>query len=517
MSVMKSLQRALLAIGLAGALASVAVLGQALWSFNALDLSARKAMVAKDVVADILPPPMYLIEMRLVLSEAVEQSMPLAKADSELARLQKEYEDRVQYWTANPPFGLETHLLGAQHRAAQTFMAAARSEVLDKLKAGDLPGAQAGLHRADELYLAHRHEVDGTVAAGLQLAESSLTDFAQAQHQGLLTMIGVAIGLLVTTLLIYRAAARSIVNPIEQCADHALAVSQGDLTRAVVVDRGDAIGRLQQALANMSAQLARIVGEVHSGVEQIASAGSEIAQGNGDLSARTEAQASNLQQTAASMEQIAGSVRSAAQSAQHANDRAGKALGVAGDSGETMARLATTMHGIREASAKIGNIIAVIDGIAFQTNILALNAAVEAARAGEQGRGFAVVAGEVRALAQRSAEAAKEIKTLIGESSERVEAGHTIAASAGQAIDDMVAQVREVAELVTQISRASSEQSAGMEQINQAVSHLDGATQQNAALVEETAAAAESLSQHAHRVAESMGWFKLRGSANTYA
>jgi methyl-accepting chemotaxis protein len=513
MKLMKSLRWSLLSIGLTGALAAMAVLGQALWSFNALDASARKAMVAKDVVADILPPPMYLIEMRLVLSEAVEQSLPLDQAEAEFARLQKEYKQRADYWQAHPPYGLEAYLLGAQHRAAQAFMQAARTDVLDKLKAGDHDGAVSGLRHANELYLAHRHEVDGTVVAGNQLGDSSATAFEQARHEGLLMMMGVTLGLLVATALVYRWAGRSITVPIAQCADQAHTVAQGDLTREMVVDRNDEIGRLQRSLADMTTQLARIVGDVRLGVEQIVSAGGQIAQGNGDLSARTEQQASSLQQTAASMEQMASNLRAATHNAQRASVLSGQASAVAGDGGEAMARMVSTMGEIREASAKIGNIIGVIDGIAFQTNILALNAAVEAARAGEQGRGFAVVAGEVRALAQRSAEAAKEIKVLIGESGTRVESGHEIAASAGKTIDDVVLQVREVAALVTQISTASTEQSAGVEQVNQAVSHLDNATQQNAALVEETAAAAESLRQQAQRLAEAVGWFRLRDNA----
>ena len=508
MTLMKSLRGSLLAIGLTGAIAALAVLGQALWSFHSLDASARKAMVAKDVVADILPPPMYLIEMRLVLSEAVEHSIALSVAEAEFTRLRGEYQQRAAYWKANPPYGLEAHLLGEQDRAAQAFLVSGR-DVLDRLKSGDATGAARGLGQADRLYQVHRREVDKTVVEGNRLGDESATEFEHSRRQGLTLMIAVSVAFLAATWLIYRWASRSIVVPIRRCADQVDRVAKGDLSSRVAADRNDEIGWLQRALSAMTAQLAHSVGDVRMGVEQIASAASQIAQGNTDLSGRTERQASSLQEAAASMDQIAGNARATSDHAQRADRLAGTASEVVRDGEAAMVRLVTTMDEIRDASARIGNIIGVVDGIAFQTNILALNAAVEAARAGELGRGFAVVAGEVRALAQRSGDAAKEIKGLIAESGRCVESGHEIATSTGKTIERVMDQVREVAALISQISTASSEQSVGIGQTNQAVSMLDSTTQQNAALVEETAAAAQSLHQQAEHLATSVAWFKL--------
>ena len=259
----------------------------------------------------------------------------------------------------------------------------------------------------------------------------------------------------------------------------------------------------------MQQSLARLVGAVRGASDSIATGSQEIAAGNGDLSRRTETQASHLQQTAAAMDELSQTVQANADTAQQANHMADGASVAAEKGGEVVSRVVTTMHDIAQSSRKIADIIGVIDGIAFQTNILALNAAVEAARAGEQGRGFAVVAGEVRLLAQRSAEAAREIKVLIGTSVEKVENGTRLVGDAGQTMDAIVAQVRGVSELINRISGATKEQTLGIGQVGQAVTELDRTTQQNAALVEQSAAAAGSLSQQANRLAETVRVFKL--------
>ncbi len=288
-------------------------------------------------------------------------------------------------------------------------------------------------------------------------------------------------------------------------------VGEGDLGTAIVDDSSDEFSSLLDALREMQGRLAGVVLQVRTGVDGMATASSQIAQGNNDLSARTEQQASSLQQTAASMQQMTGTVKANADSASQANQLATSASGVAVKGGEVVTQVVATMNEIQASSRKIADIIGVIDGIAFQTNILALNAAVEAARAGEQGRGFAVVASEVRSLAQRSAEAAREIKSLIGTSVDKVDAGSVLVAQAGQTMGEIVVQVKKVADLIGEITAASGEQTGGIAQVNTAVMHLDQMTQQNAALVEQSAAAAESLKTQAGVLAQAVSVFRMSG------
>ena len=288
-------------------------------------------------------------------------------------------------------------------------------------------------------------------------------------------------------------------------------VAQGNLQQKIVVARG-AEASLVAAIAEMQRGLNQTLLSVRSSVEAIATASGQIAVGNQDLSSRTESQAANLQETAASMDELTSTVASSADAARQANQLAASASEVAARGGEVVGQVVTTMDEISAASRKIGEIIGVIDGIAFQTNILALNAAVEAARAGEQGRGFAVVAGEVRSLAQRSAQAAREIKSLIGDSAGKVAAGAQQVQEAGATMNEIVVQVQRVTDLMAEITAGTQEQSAGIEQVNQAVATLDQMTQQNAALVEESAAAAESLKQQANELDEAVARFRLAGA-----
>jgi methyl-accepting chemotaxis protein len=309
---------------------------------------------------------------------------------------------------------------------------------------------------------------------------------------------------------------RSIVTPIQDAVNIARTVASGDLTSSIQVDRRDEAGELLSALKDMNDSLVRVVSQVLEGSDHIATGAKQIATGNQDLSQRTEEQASNLQQTASSMEQLSSTVKHNAESASQATQLASGARDVALQGGEVVGRVVSTMKDISDASRKINEIIGVIDGIAFQTNILALNAAVEAARAGEQGRGFAVVASEVRSLAQRSAAAAKEIKSLIGDSVEKVDAGARLVDDAGRTMDAIVAQVKHVADLIGEIGAATLEQTGGIEQVSTAVGQLDQVTQQNAALVEESASAADSLSQQASRLVEAVAVFKLAASRHTF-
>ncbi|MGX9697456.1 methyl-accepting chemotaxis protein [Janthinobacterium lividum] len=300
-----------------------------------------------------------------------------------------------------------------------------------------------------------------------------------------------------------------IVRPLRHAVKVARKVAGGDLSEHIRVDSRDEVGQLLQALKDMNASLITIVGEVRGGTHEIAGASGEIAAGNLDLSQRTQAQASSLERTAASMDELTGTVKQNADNARQANQLAQSAAAVAGKGGTVVAQVVDTMSSINASSKKIVDIIGVIDAIAFQTNILALNAAVEAARAGEQGRGFAVVAAEVRTLAQRSAGAAKEIKQLIGDSVERVDAGARLVDTAGATMREIVASVHRVTDIMGEISMASGEQLSGIEQVNAAIVQMEQVTQQNAALVEQASTAAASMQQRATLLSGTVGIFKL--------
>jgi methyl-accepting chemotaxis protein-1 (serine sensor receptor) len=302
---------------------------------------------------------------------------------------------------------------------------------------------------------------------------------------------------------------RSIIRPLNEAVAVAEAISQGDLSADIQPRTSCELGQLMRALGEMNASLHRIVGDVRSGTDSIATASSQIEAGNADLSTRTEQQAGALEETAASMEELTATVRQNADNARQADQLAASASEVAQRGGAVVSQVVETMAAIQESGRQIGAIIGVIDGIAFQTNILALNAAVEAARAGEQGRGFAVVATEVRNLAQRSHDAAKQIKALIDASSARVEQGGLLVDQAGATMSDVVDSVRRVSDIVGEISHASQEQRAGIEQVNKAVTDMDRVTQQNAALVEEAAAAATSMRDEAATLARTVGVFRL--------
>ena len=325
---------------------------------------------------------------------------------------------------------------------------------------------------------------------------------------GLSAIIAALFGALVT---------RSVTRPARQAVDAANHIAQGDLSQAIAPGNKDEMGDLLQALQRMQTSLVQTVNSVRNNAEGVATASAQIASGNSDLSGRTEEQASALEQTAASMEQLGSTVRQNADNARQANQLALNASAVAVQGGDVVAQVVGTMKGINDSSRKIADIIGVIDGIAFQTNILALNAAVEAARAGEQGRGFAVVASEVRSLAQRSAEAAKEIKSLISASVERVAQGTHQADLAGETMTEVVGAIRRVTDIMGEISAASSEQSTGVTQVGEAITQMDQATQQNAALVEESAAAADSLQRQAQDLVQAVAVFRLAQGAQARA
>ncbi|WP_077002870.1 methyl-accepting chemotaxis protein [Variovorax sp. KK3] len=317
---------------------------------------------------------------------------------------------------------------------------------------------------------------------------------------GLSLLAGVATAILLT---------RSITRPLNAAVQVAQTVASGDLSSRVTATTRDETGLLMAALRDMNDSLAKVVGEVRNGTDTIATASGQIASGNHDLSSRTEEQASSLEQTAASMEQLTSTVKQNADNARQANQLAMSASGVAVKGGEVVSQVVDTMASIHASSKKIVDIIGVIDGIAFQTNILALNAAVEAARAGEQGRGFAVVAAEVRSLAQRSGAAAKEIKGLIDDSVGKVDAGTALVGEAGRTMQEIVASVQRVTDIMGEITAASHEQTQGIEQVNQAIAQMDQVTQQNAALVEQASAAAQSMQEQAGGLSQVVSVFRL--------
>ncbi|MBT2337262.1 MCP four helix bundle domain-containing protein [Variovorax paradoxus] len=330
---------------------------------------------------------------------------------------------------------------------------------------------------------------------------------------GRMNVIVLAVAALLLGAVLAWLLTRSITRPLNEAVRVAQTVAGGDLTSRIESSSRDETGQLMDALKNMNASLAQVVGGVRHGTDAIATASGQIAAGNQDLSSRTEEQASSLEQTAASMEELTSTVKQNADNARQANQLALSASEVAVKGGNVVGQVVDTMASINASSKKIVDIIGVIDGIAFQTNILALNAAVEAARAGEQGRGFAVVASEVRSLAQRSGAAAKEIKGLIDDSVGKVDAGSALVGEAGRTMQEIVGSVKRVTDIIGEITAASQEQSTGIEQVNQAIAQMDQVTQQNAALVEEAAAAAQSMQEQAASLVQAVSVFRLEGGA----
>ena len=429
---------------------------------------------------------------------------PLIKATSaEISTLQKSMEDLVADDEGSK------HLL-AKVAAQRAAYVALRAQLLELVKQADAPAAEALLTNkmlpASEAYLAamvavQDHQIELAKAEAARLSAGIST----SSHALLiLLLLSVAVGATMAFFI-----TRSVTVPLQEGVKTAALIAGGDLSQTLNSTRRDEIGDLLRALGQMQCALHQLVGQVRSSTDSISTASAEIATGNQDLSMRTEQTASNLQQAAASMEQLTGTVAQSADAARQANRLAASAAEVAGRGGVVVSQVVSTMNEINASSKQISDIVGVIDGIAFQTNILALNAAVEAARAGEQGRGLAVVASEVRSLAQRSAQAAKEIKALIGASVEKVEGGSRLVADAGQTMNEIVSSVQRVSNIIGEITAASAEQSDGIGQVNTSVVQLDQMTQQNAALVEQSAAAAESLKDQAGKLATVVGNFRL--------
>jgi len=418
-------------------------------------------------------------------ADLVKQIEPLIAGEKETALFQRIMDQRKQYGAARD------NAVKAKEAGDQALA----DQILDEKFTPLSKAYQESIH---ELLALQRDSITATATQIDATAERGETWITS------LTALMVVLGALFAWML-----TRGITRPIREAVQAAETVAAGDLTVRIASDSRDETGALLRALAHMNDSLAKIVSEVRTGTDTIGTASGEIAAGSLDLSSRTEQQAASIEETAASMEELTGTVRQNADNARQANQLAITASGVATQAGTVVEQVIATMGSINDSSKKIVDIIGVIDGIAFQTNILALNAAVEAARAGEQGRGFAVVASEVRTLAQRSAAAAKEIKGLIGDSVEKVEAGTKLVDQTGETMEQVVGAIQRVTDIMAEISSASQEQIHGIDQVNQAIGLMDESTQQNAALVEESAAAAGALQEQASRLAGLVNLFKL--------
>ncbi|WP_306397982.1 methyl-accepting chemotaxis protein [Telluria beijingensis] len=465
-------------------------------------------------VTQLITTNQLTVAKAVSMEDGGQRTAALASVDTNIAVISKILDSYRQL----PMTDAEQALYEQFIQARKTFVEQGLRPAVAAINAGDTVQAVAQLNGPmTSLYLPV-NELGAKLVKEQQ--EAALKEYEASQSTFELVravcLAGLVFGLVMAAFVGW-VLVRAIVRPLEQAVAIAGAVAQGDLTQTIEVTSKDETGRLLQALKDMNDSLVKIVSQVRTGTDNIATASSQIAAGNLDLSSRTEQQAGSLEETASSMEELTSTVKQNADNARQANALATSASEVAGKGGAVVEQVVQTMGAINASATRIVDIIAVIDGIAFQTNILALNAAVEAARAGEQGRGFAVVAGEVRSLAQRSAAAAKEIKLLIDDSVDKVHHGSELVDCAGSTMAEIVQSVNRVTDIMAEITAASQEQTAGIEQINGAVAQMDQVTTQNAALVEEASAAAASLQEEATALAHTVGAFKLAGAGSSRA
>ena len=501
------------------AFAAVLVLSAALGIFSIFQLGKVNGTTV-EMGENWLPSVRNVLELKTIVSlyRNAELQHILSMEDAEMTRYEKEMAETLDTFQRTRD-AYQKLISSAEEQANYDEFSRLWEQYLVQ---GKKIAALSRENKTDEARVLMRGESQrlSTAMNGQidKLVQENLNGSAAANRQAaaLYADSRLWIGIVLTTSIVLGMMlalwiARIVSRPLNQAVRIAQTVAAGDLSSRIESTSKDETGQLLQALKAMNDSLVRIVGEVRSGTDAIATASSQIASGNLDLSSRTEQQASSLEETASSMEELTGTVKQNADNARQANGLAVAASEVAVKGGSVVSQVVDTMGSINESSKKIVDIIGVIDGIAFQTNILALNAAVEAARAGEQGRGFAVVASEVRNLAQRSAAAAKEIKTLIDNSVEKVDVGSRLVNQAGATMQEIVESVRRVTDIMGEISAASEEQTAGIDQINQAVVQMDQVTQQNAALVEEAAAASQALQEQASNLTQAVSIFKLNG------
>ncbi|WP_420473043.1 methyl-accepting chemotaxis protein [Noviherbaspirillum sp. ST9] len=446
---------------------------------------------------------------KAVSGKAEQIGQQVAEAEANIEQLGKVWDAYMGTMLTPEEKQLADHFTESRKK----FVADGLQPAIAALRAQDTGRATELLNGPmNALFQPVRNDIDSLIKLQLEVSKKEY-EASQASYVFIrnLSIAGILLGVL-TGAIVGAWLVRSISRPLEKAIDVAGSIAAGDLTQRIDVETRDETGRLMSALKNMNGSLEKIVSEVRNSTETIATASGQIAAGNMDLSSRTEQQASSLEETASSMEELTSTVRQNADNARQANQLAASASEVAGRGGAVVAQVVDTMSAINDSSRKIVDIIGVIDGIAFQTNILALNAAVEAARAGEQGRGFAVVAAEVRTLAQRSAAAAREIKSLIDDSVEKVNTGAELVNRAGTTMEEIVESVKRVTDIMAEIAAASNEQTAGIEQINLAIAQMDQVTQQNASLVEEAAAASESMQEQAGNLAQMVGVFRISGA-----